>query len=193
MVQSIKNIIATIIISISVYLIWTITLPEYDYTSAIKVETQRRLDVLTKRQNIFQMVTNLQDTYQQRYAEFRRLALVVPAHKSLPEFVSTIEAMASESGIIITELKIEGGTSEEVFNIVNFEVNMNASYDAVFNFLSLLEQNIRLIDVNFLSIGTTPGETASSFLTTQIRARTYYLNPQIEPEENNQTNTVGGF
>lgn len=191
MVQSIKNIIAAVIISISVYLIWTITLPEYDQTSALKVEIQRRSEVLIKRQNILQMITNLQDTYQQRYAEFKRLALVVPANKSLPEFVSTIETMASESGLIITELKIESGTGEEVFNVFNFEINANASYDAIFNFLNLLEQNIRLIDVNFLSIGAAPGETASNFLTTQIRARTYYLNPQIEPE--NQTNTASGF
>ena len=193
MVQSIKKIIAAIIISISVYLIWTIALPEYDYTSAIKDETQKRSDILTKRQNIFKIITDLKDTYQQRYAEFRRLALVVPATKSLPEFVSTIEAMASESGIIITELKIEAGTGQEVFNIVNFEVNANASYDAVFNFLSLLEQNIRLIDVNFISVGTAPGETAANSLNIQIRARTYYLNPQIEPEKGNQAKTVEGF
>ncbi len=193
MVQGIKNIIAAIIISVSVYLIWTITLPEYNYTSAIKAEAQRRSDILTKRQNIFQMITNLQNTYQQRYTEFKRLALVVPANKGLPEFVSTIEAMASQSGIIITELKIESGTGSEVFNIVNFEINATASYDAIFNFLSLLEQNIRLVDVNFLSIGTAPGETTANFLIAQVRARTYYINPQIEPERENQTNTVGGF
>ena len=190
MVQSIKNIIASIIISASVYLIWTAILPKYDYTSAIKDETEKRSQMLTKRQDIFQMVTNLQNTYQQRYAEFERLALVVPAAKSLPEFVSTIEKMASETGIVVTELKIEGGSGGKVLNVVNFEINADASYDAVLNFLSLLEQNIRLMDVSFISLSKAPGDTGTNFLSSQIKARTYYLNPLIEATDKNPLNPV---
>lgn len=185
MVQSIKNIMAAILISVSVYLVWTIILPKYDYTSALKIETEKQSNVLAKRQDIFQRITDLQNTYQQRYAEFQRLALVVPADKSLPEFVSTIENMASKTGVLINELKIESGTGKGVFNIINFEINTDASYDAISNFLSLIEQNIRLMDVNVISIGNAPGDTSTSFLTFQIRAKTYYLNPLSETADKN--------
>lgn len=180
MVQSIKNIIAVILLSVGVYLVWTTILPKYNHASALRAETEKRVNVLTKRQEILQMFNNLRDAYQERYAEFQRLSLVIPADKNLPEFISTIEDIASATGISITELKIEAGTGQELFNIIDFEVNANASYDAIFSFLSFLEQNIRLMDVNSISIGSAPGQTNFDTLTFQIRAKTYYINPSVE-------------
>ena len=185
-VQSLKNIIAAIIISTSVYLTWTIILPDYNYTSSIKVEIQRRTEVLAKRKDIFKMNTDLNNSYQERYAEISRLALIVPAGRSLPEFVSTIEAMASQSGAIMSTLKIDGGKGEDLFNMIGFEVNMTASYDSILNFLTLVEHNLRIIDVKLISIGDIPGEKTAGFLNVQIKASTYYVNPLIEPKEEKQ-------
>lgn len=186
MIQSIKNIIAAIIISISVYLIWTAILPKYDHATALNKEVEKHSSVLAKRQDIFKKIVDLQEAYQQRYAEFKRLSLVVPSEKSLPEFVSTIENIALKSGIILRELKIEDGSGQNVFNIIDFEINTNASYEAILNLLSLLEQNIRLMDVSFISIDNTLGDISARFLTFQLKARTYYLNPLIEENSDNQ-------
>ena len=181
MVQSIKNIFAAIIVSVSVYLAWTTILPKYDYTSALKTETEKRADILTVRQGIFKRNVELQNAYQQRYSEFKRLSLIIPASKSLPELISTIESMASAAGVIIAELKIEGGSGVDTFNVINIEVSAEASYDSILNFLGFLEQNIRLMDVNFVSIGSAPGE--SGFLTFEVKAKIYHLNPTTGEKE----------
>lgn len=194
MIQSIKNIIAAIIISISVYLIWTTILPKYHHTTAFKKAIEQSSSVLLKRQEIFKMITDLAEAYQQRYSEFQRLALVIPDTKSLPELISTIENTAFESGIVIVELKIDDSTKmANVFNVINFEVNADASYDAILNFIGLLEKNIRLIDVSAVSMSIAASDISGNLLTTQIKAKTYFLNPLIETTEGNRTRSDGEF
>ena len=185
MVRSIKNLIAALLISISAYLAWTIILPKYEYSKALKLVIEEKLVLLESRNEVVKKIEGSLDEYQEKYSGLQRLALVVPEKKALPELISTLEDIYSKTGNVLGELNIGTGTtgSEQKANIVSFGINLETNYESLISFLGYIERNIRLIDMNSISISIKPGEEVgnqSAILSVVIKTNTYYLKPFSE-------------
>ena len=186
MVRSIKNLIASILISISAFMAWTNILPKYNNTSEIKLAIEVRRALVDSRRGILERIKNLQNEYDQRFSEIQRLSLVVPEEKGFPEFISTIESISSRTGIILGELSIGGGGVNNIdpFNTINFDANFKTSYESLISFLDYLESNIRLIDLTGLNIilkkDDIGGTNGLAPLEVQIKTKAYYLKEDEE-------------
>jgi hypothetical protein len=184
MVRSIKNIIAAILISVSAFLSWTNILPKYDYYSALKITIESRQALLKSREGIFEKVSDLQKEYQQKYAELQRMGLVIPEKKNLPEMISTIDSIFSNSGLNPGGLTIGGGKGGQgsLTDNVIFDIVTESTYESLINLLTHIEKNIRLIDVSSLTISVKIGDTpeGSIPLSVQLKGSAYYLKPLSE-------------
>lgn len=185
MVGGIKNLIAAILISISGFLFWANVLPEYYHISGLKLVVEERLALLDSRNQIVQRLIGLQSEYEKRYGELQRLALVVPEKKNLPGVITTIDAISSKTGTTLGELTIgsEGSNLGQAKNVLSLKINLQSAYESLLNFLDHIEKNLRLIDVNSLTITSkdTSGQVSGpSLLGIQVEARAYYLKPPSE-------------
>src|SRR3989344_4317589 len=98
MALSIKNLMAAILISISGFLSFTRILPAYEFVSALRDYIDIKSDLLKDRTEIFNKINNIKAKNDSRFNELQRLSLVVPEKKNLPEIISTVEAIVSQTG-----------------------------------------------------------------------------------------------
>src|SRR3989344_6805439 len=105
MARSIKNLVASILISISCYLAWTSIWPVYSVTLYLKDQIEERNALLMSRAEIFKKIEDLKNESNSKYAELKRLALVLPEKNSYPELITAVDSIYSQSGIILPELQ----------------------------------------------------------------------------------------
>lgn len=200
MVGSIKNLIAAILVSISGFLFWTNVLPEYDHISGLKLVVEERVALLESRNQIVQRFVELRSEYERRYGELQRLAFVVPEKKNLPGMITTVDAISSKIGTTLGELTIgsEGSSPGQASNILSLKINIQSPYESFLNFLGHIEKNLRLIDVNSLTITSkdTSGQVSNpsggpSLLGIQVEAKAYYLKPPSETRTTSQSVPTG--
>lgn len=158
MVQSIKNLTAAILISISIFLAWVEVMPAYEFTRLLKSTITERQELLDLKSEVANRIKQLNDERSVRYAELQRFSLVAPEETSLPELVSTLESIFSQSGHLLFEFTIgksNGANSDNHsgFGLVNVEANSRGTYEGFIQVLDHLEKNIRLFDVQEINIG----------------------------------------
>lgn len=175
MVQSIKNLIAAVLVAISGFLLWAQVLPKYELTSALKLTIIEKQELLSLRTDIARSVNDLNEEYSKRYAELQRLALVVPETKNISEVISMTEAMFSQTGNILGEFVVTNSSAlDEALQKVFLDIASTGSYENMLNLLSAIESNIRLFDITSLSISE-DAESTTGELDFNIKGDIYWL------------------
>lgn len=187
MAQSIKNMLAAVLISISGFLFWTQALPAYELNSILKDSISVKQELLNARTEIVQKIENLKTERSTRYSEIQRLSLVVPKTKSLPEIISTIDAMFSQSGLALGDFVLSDSALKEGLRSINIGVSSVGTYENLTAILSVIEKNIRLFDINNLSISESSGATGGSELDFEMKGDIYWFS---EPEDKSSTSTA---
>lgn len=176
MVQSIKNIIAAILIAISGFLFWTNIYPAYQLTSQLKTKISERELILVSKTEIIKSIEDIKDDYESRYSEMQRLLLVVPDKKSLPEIISTLEAVFFQTGNFIGDLTVADDFKEgETLRNIGLVISSTGNYDSVINLLSIVEKNIRLFDITGISISEDQNAAVEGQLNIQLNGNVYWL------------------
>ncbi len=89
------------------------------------------------------------------------LKLAMPAAQQIPEVMVMMEAIAAKSGIKITGIEVQPNSSEA--NEVGVTLSGEGTYPGLFTFTSVLERNVRPIQIRSLSIGRSgKGETITA-------------------------------
>lgn len=175
MAQSIKNLIASLMISISGFLFWTQVLPVYQFTSQLKSVISERRELFISRTEIMKKIEDLNSERGARYSEIQRLALFIPETKSLPEIISMIESMMSQSGNALGEFSFGDTSTPEVLKVIALDIGSIGTYDSLLNLLGIIERNIRLFDVTFISISENPESIGGNLLNFQLKGHIYWL------------------
>ena len=159
MARSIKNLVASILISISCYLAWTSIWPVYSVTLYLKDQIEERNALLMSRAEIFKKIEDLKNESNSKYAELKRLALVLPEKNSYPELITAVDSIYSQSGIILPELQfgIVRENQENQIKKISFENHPQGTYQQFYTLLNHLEKNIRIFDVYSINIGLSVG------------------------------------
>ena len=194
MARSIKNLIAALLVAISGFLVWTEVLPMYDFTSQLKTIIQEKSDLIASRTEIIEKISSLNKESEGKYSELQRLALIIPEGKNIPELISSSDAIFSESGMTLSNIKIGeiSDTGLESVNKISVELSGQGSYLSLISLLTNLEKHIRLNDVVSFSAqkDINFSSTEIPVLNVQISATTYWLkepsssNPSGEKVEN---------
>lgn len=186
--RTIKNLVGSVLISLAVLLVWVLVLPEYDSKSYLEALVMTRTADLEAKSKLIDKTLELDKEYQSRYAELKRLALVVPAEKHIEETITILENIFSSTGIPLRDMALSSNEGEigSAYDLVDIELNFNASYDSVVNFLIAIEKSLRLIDTTRFSIGIdkeNASESGPLSLGASFRARAYFV-PEADPAKN---------
>lgn len=178
MVQSIKNLTASVLIAISAFLAWTEILPAYGFTGLLKNTIMERRELLDLKSEVAGRIEQLNKERGIRYAELQRFSLVAPENTSLSELVSTLESIFSKSGHLLFEFTVgksnETNLNDSGFGLVNVEANSRGTYEGFVQVLDYLEKNIRLFDVKEINVGEDLSGAAGQ-LTLKIKGDVYWI------------------
>ena len=118
--------------------------------------------------------------YLEQLTEFERLSMSIPTEKDTAELVSSLDSIATETGVVLTEIvtgdrtvnRRSSGKAESVmFMILNIKIE--GDYSSIKNFVGTLEKNIRLININEFTIGRKSGGAQSGILVADIKSDAY--------------------
>lgn len=173
--SSTKIYIGACIVAIAGVLFWVLLLPMYDGVAAQREALKERSAILDKRNTIIANINSLAKQYANQSADIQRFSAIVPPQKSVPELVSSIQALASQNGLTLTSLGLSGDTNQDkdLYHLQSINIGLTGSYPAFRSFLAALEHNLRVIDI--ISIDASPTTENSPIIGFRIKGNAYYI------------------
>lgn len=180
--RAIKSLVGAILISIAVFVFWVVILPGYEKRSYfLSVIESRSVDFESKN-GLIRKITELENEYQSKYAELKRLSLVIPAKKGIEEMLTILDNIFSQSGVVLQKMGLfaqEGGGLNLPYSIVSIDLDVFGTYDSVSNFLDTIEKSIRLIDATEISLGIDDmAVSEEGLLTMSFKGQAYFIRPE---------------
>jgi len=172
-----RTYIGAILIAIAGIIFWVLMMPAYDNLVAQRDAISQRNDIIKAKSDLVANITSLSKEYANRYADIARFSSMVPAVKSAPELVSSIQALATQNGLQLKTISLNGNITQDTNPYLeqSIGIELNGGYLAFKSFLIALERNIRLIDVD--SIDASPIAENSPIISFRIKGNAYYLKP----------------
>ncbi len=176
-----KNIVAAIIVALAVFGFFAFILPEYSNIQEARTALHERQARLEERTALVAKVASLNETYTANQSNINKLESLLPTNKHHDEIISSIFSIAGQAGVVLSEAVV-GDASNQANNPTkqtNITVQGSGQYERVYNFLQLLEQNLRLYDVQGFNIGIVQGGApglAAGSLTFEIKINANSIN-----------------
>ena len=170
-----RTYIGAFLIAITGIIFWVLLMPAYNKVMDQRQAIVQREDIIKTKTEIIESIKSLTKEYASKSNDITRFASMVPAVKSAPELVSSIEALATQNGLQLKTISLSGNISPgiEPYQEQSIGLELNGGYPAFKSFLIALEKNIRLIDV--LSIDASPTSDNSPIISFRIKGNAYYL------------------
>ena len=170
-----RTYIGAFLVAIAGILFWTLLMPAYDNVMAQRDAIAERADILKDRSDIIANINALAQEYAKRSTDIARFTSIVPAQKSAPEIISSIQALATQNGLQLNTIVLSGAVNQtsNPYKEQSIDLGLSGSYPAFKSFLMSLERNIRLIDI--ISMDASPTSDNSSIISFRIKGNAYYL------------------
>jgi hypothetical protein len=162
------------LIALSLFLFWPLTYAEYEKISLFKTAIADRDAAIKERSEIQQNISKLKKEYEQRGSELATFSAVVPAKKSTAEILSSLEAIATQTGNVIADVAFSTSPIKgEQYSFLQISIQGRGAYSSLKSMLDSFEKNIPLIDVQTIQMSIDPQTLQLSY---QIQALTYFIN-----------------
>ncbi|MEK7645547.1 MAG: type 4a pilus biogenesis protein PilO [Patescibacteria group bacterium] len=170
-----RTYVGAFLVAIAGIIFWILLMPTYDNVMAQREAIAQRTDIIKTKSDIIANINALTKEYADRSVDIARFALMVPAAKSAPELVSSIEALATQNGLQLKTISLSGNINQDTnpYQEQSISLELSGGYLAFKSFLMALERNIRLIDVS--SIDASPTSDNSPIISFRIKGNAYYL------------------
>jgi len=170
-----RTYIGALLVAIAGIIFWVLLVPTYDNIMAQREAITERADILKNRGNIITNINALTQEYVNKSVDITRFAAIVPAQKSVPEIISSIQTLATQNGLQLTTITLSGGANKNTnsYQEQSIDLGLAGSYPAFKSFLMALEKNIRLIDI--ISLDASPTSDNSPIISFRIKGNAYYL------------------
>jgi Tfp pilus assembly protein PilO len=189
-----RNIIIFILLLAFIAAIVFLDVPKVQKILDLKREVETQQQRLSEKQLFLEKVDKLKKRYQDNEENLTKVNYILPSGKDVPNLIVQFEALALESGMILDSIQFlendelnqsraaqaraAGETTSKDYMILTAELKLSGSYFAFKNFLKLIENNIRLIDISSVAFNTeTREETGGGgelIFDFNIRLNTYY-------------------
>jgi Tfp pilus assembly protein PilO len=176
-----KNIISLINLIISLVLIFIFIDPLWTSVKALKAETIKQEQKIAKIENLLAKVEQQEREYQELKEQADKILLALPEKEDIPYLLVQFESLASTSGLLLESIgfgtlneedkkssrsktgsvSLNSGASQKSsvgFSKLPFDISMVGSYEALKGYLSALENNVRLMDINTISFSAQQGD-----------------------------------
>lgn len=183
----IKNLIILILILGFAAIIVFLDMPKVQDILGLREDIKTQKDKFSEKQIVLGKVEKLTKTYEENQEDLERVSYILPSGQDIPDLIVQLEALAFESGSIIESVEfssekkttkaeqIRAGEQGVVkdYRGLNISLNLASTYSGFKNFLRLVEENIRLMDVNSIDFSTQSSE-GSQLINFNLSITTYY-------------------
>ena len=170
-----KRYVGAGLIAVGLFLFWSLDMNGWKRVGALRAAVAERSQLRDDRQAALAKVGTLYDDYQQKVSGDieRKFGAVIPVKKDIPELISSVQTIAGNAGMNISELQINEQKQEtaQTLKTLGITLRMEGDYAGFRSFLSNLENNVRLLTVDTLSIGT----QQNGQMTFELHAFGYFL------------------
>ena len=161
---------------IALILAITLLWPKYQNLQAVKLHIGGKEAELQSKEEYFNQLKEISKQLEEYGESFSKISSAIPGDPSLPDLFNFFQLAASQTGLILIDVRLGGITSsekqEDVFKEINVALDMTGSYQAFKDFLSVLEKSSRMIKVENLSVSS-PAEDLDESASFQIDIKTY--------------------
>lgn len=165
---------SSIIITVSILILFLLILPSYDRTRVLLSSIQERKNLLKEQEEIVSQIADQAGLIDQRSYDINRLDNFLPREKDIPELLVNIETIAANAGLNLRELNFSEVPSRGEIQKLNGTIQLTGSFSSFLAFLDLLEDNLRLIEVVGIDIAPQLLE-GTRIINYNLRIETNYL------------------
>lgn len=173
-----KNIFGAFTVAIALFFMWPGIFNSWAEKNALKASLAEYELILAERTDILEKSKTEYAKYQSvtQGATGKNFLEVVPAKKNTAELLSATQAIATNSGILVTIIQFgedltKSAKKSEPYETLSITVEGTGTYTALRSFLGNLESYVRILDVRSVQIGQGKQEGTLGF---KIQANTYY-------------------
>ena len=170
--MSSNNLFGSLLIAIAGFGLFGFVLPVYDEIKVTRTAISEREASILELQTALQSIERLKTEMQGRVEEVDKLGGVIANEKRADEVLASIDTIANQSGMQILQFSMGDVGRSEGISTAGVDLNLRGSYVSFMTFLENLENNLRLFDVQNLSIAT-PDE--SGMLSINLKLNLYHL------------------
>jgi len=182
-----KNLITFLIsLFVAIGVVVLLILPAYSDIKSKKEDFKQREEEFNKKQELVLKVKELLGKYNDRIVDFDNLNLAIPSgNPATPDLLVNLNAISSSAGMVMENIDIKSaasalagrtsraasasGQSAQNFKTASISLTLAGTYDSLKNYLRLLEDNLRIIDISSIEFETKEGVFEFS-----IEMRAYY-------------------
>ncbi|PIW75575.1 MAG: hypothetical protein CO002_01260 [Candidatus Portnoybacteria bacterium CG_4_8_14_3_um_filter_44_10] len=191
----IKIIFAVVILLASIIAAWQYVFPLYGKIKTLKTEVGQKQETMQRLSVFAQKLETLKQQYAESEKSIERLYKILPATGSTADFLNNADYLSFQSGMILGAINfskqagksasivsfaeggVPGAASQEaeataVPEVISVDFSTTGTYESFKSFLSGVEKNLRLTDVQSISFAG-KGEDANLF-EFRISANIYY-------------------
>jgi len=162
--MSIKTIIIILAFLTSIGMIWQIVLPVYSEVKERQETLNSKKIELQKLQEVINKMNELVGVYKEKETEIEKIWQILPKESDITGLLVQFESLSAQSGLFLSSINFSevgqqqetAGLPEETqpqlpYKTLSISIKITGSYDAFKNFLSNLENELRLVDVQSIS------------------------------------------
>jgi len=150
------------------------------------IETQK--EVFSEKQDLFAKIDEIGEDYETNKEDIQKVDFILPLESDVPNLIVQLEALALEGGLVMEQMEIvipEGKedskagkirgqeVSSEDYNAVTINLKLTSDYPTLTAYLAAIEENIRLMDVLYISLSPQSG-VVSQFFNLELGLKVYY-------------------
>lgn len=161
--------------------VWYVV-PLYDTVQVLRSTLEQKNQELAKKEETKIKVEEVLKEYEKLAKEAEKVNLSVPSEKDIPSLLVTMEALASESGMVMDNLVFgevaqpasPERTTIQKYRAMAINVSVRGTYSAFKNYLASIEDNVRLLDISNVSFSGVAKDSTSDVMKFSIRMQTYF-------------------
>lgn len=132
--------------------------PQYQNLQALNSNIENKKGELSSQETYFSQVKEISAQLQDYSEAFSKIATALPQDPSLASLVNFLQTNAAQTGLILKKIVLGGTTTpsenKKSLSETQLIVQVSGSYEAFKDFLLLIENSARLIEVQNLSVDT---------------------------------------
>lgn len=172
-----KSILGAFLFALALALLVGIGWPLFQGMRALEAEAGARDAMLQDRTKTVADILALAQTYDNRATDVNRVSAIVPSTPTVPDLISALESIAYRSSMYLSNISLKEAKQPASANDVTamtISVTVDGAYGSLETFLQDLEKNIRLIDVQSITVSPADPDNPDA-ISVQLTATAYFL------------------
>lgn len=139
--------------------------PQYQKLQTLNSNIENKKELLQSQETYFSQVKEISAKLQEHSEALSKISDALPQDPSLAALVNFLQANSAQTGLILKKIVLSGTTpSSDIKSLAETQlvIQISGSYEAFKDFLELIENSARLIEIQSISVEIPTKESKES-------------------------------